>query len=397
MKKILTLIILLLTTNLFAQTWTAHNAGTTSVVISISFPSSDTGYIVTDAAEVRKTTDGASSWTTVATPIPEWNVYFLTGQKGFAYSDSIIYRTVNGGTSWTEVVHDHNIYFTSMVFADQNTGYATGLNYYTTLDSLRLYKTNNGGASWVIVNAVQIFVIETPLFFLSSTTGFWGNNNGINSTTDGGTTFANSWNDPNFTDSPTQIDFPNADTGFVIDPYALAIKTFDGGTTWSPINYPGTSGAQDLHFFTGRKGFVCGGSGPAGWVQQTSDAGASWTPVYTSAYNFYCMDFPNDSVGYVGGDNGTVLKFSGVVTGVSEIENQNSFTIYPNPAKESITINEVSIGSDIYLKNISGQIVRSEKATSANVKLNLKDITPGIYFGEITNGNNRNGKKLVVY
>jgi len=131
-------------------------------------------------------------------------------------------------------------------------------------------------------------------------------------------------------------------------------------------------------------------------VQQTSDEGASWTPSYTSSYTFYCMDFPSDTVGYVGGDNGTVLKYAGVPTGISENKNVDAISIFPNPATESVQLNNVVAGSKIILTDLSGQIVQEETAQNDNVKMNLDNVSPGIYFVKVVSGEEVSTVKLVV-
>src|SRR6185436_8784395 len=107
MKQITTLLFMVLISSFVtAQTWIAHNANSVNLVIAMSFPTADTGYVVTDLSEIRKTVNGATSWTTVTPPAPIWNLYFTTGQKGFVLGDSVLHMTTNGGNTWTESLHD---------------------------------------------------------------------------------------------------------------------------------------------------------------------------------------------------------------------------------------------------------------------------------------------------
>lgn len=108
------------------------------------------------------------------------------------------------------------------------------------------------------------------------------------------------------------------------------------------------------------------------------------------------MDFPSDTVGYVGGDNGTVLKFSGTPNGISENIIFSEINFFPNPAKGSTQINNIDPGCKIILENLSGQTVKSETAENNSEKINLENISPGIYFIRIESENQTVVRKLIV-
>lgn len=81
------------------------------------------------------------------------------------------------------------------------------------------------------------------------------------------------------------------------------------------------------------------------------------------------------------------LIYQDVVTcgpvGMNEIDNNNTISIYPNPANEFLTISLMAESADattIYIINALGEIVLTEKATSSNTTLNTSNLTNGIYF-----------------
>ncbi len=383
---------------LHAQTWTPYNIGTIDDVYAISFPTTDTGYVVTSAPELRKSVNGAVSWTAVTTPSPVSNVCFITGQKGFIAVDSTIYMTVNGGATWTDVLHD-NVNYIHMQFVNQTVGYLTASNIYTSFDSTRLYKTVNGGASWTHVNTVLNYVYENALYFVSPSEGFLAHNNGMSTTTNAGASFSNVWSDPTFSNSPTQMTFPNVDTGYAMDMYGLAIRSVNGGASWSVITNPGAA-PYDLYFINGQRGFVCGGDGfSSGWVQETVDGGATWTPSYTSPLTFGFMDFPNDNVGFVGGQGGVVLKFTNIITGVEQKENERVISVFPNPSGDGrVTIefgNEVCKKVEVY--NNVGQVIQADMIPlSTNNQIAIEGLTPGIYSFRMFFDNEKSEVKQVV-
>ncbi|MEO5644739.1 MAG: T9SS type A sorting domain-containing protein [Bacteroidia bacterium] len=396
MKTILAFTLFILSSSIFAQTWTTHNVGTVDQVFVMSFPTEDTGYVITNFSTLRKTVNGALSWNVVTTPVPVYQVCFLTGLTGFAYADTAVYRTVNGGTSWTIVLHD-NILLSNMNFVNQTEGYLSAFNYFTSADSTRLYKTTDNGINWTVSGRVENYAGEDGLCFLNGNSGFMAYNYGIFSTTNSGSSFNNVWTDVSYMYSPVYMKFPNIDTGYATETDGLVLRSTNSGASWNPVNSPGAA-AYSLYFFNGSKGFVCGGNGiNSGWVQQTTDAGMTWNPSYMSTNSFYCMDFPTSTVGYAGGDNGTVIKYTDGPTEISESQGSNRISIFPNPCDDKITINNILPGSEISVKNISGQFLIEKSTDDYVLKLDVSFFAPGIYFVEVSNHAVTQRQKLVVY
>ncbi len=383
---------------LHAQTWTPYSIGAVDDVYAISFPTTDTGYVVTSAPALRKSVNGAVSWTAVTTPMPVSNVCFINGQKGFIAVDSVIYMTQDGGVTWTNVLQD-NVSYIHMQFVNQTVGYLTASNIYTSFDSTRLYKTINGGTSWMHVNTVLNYVYENALYFVSPSEGFLAHNNGMSTTTNAGASFSNVWSDPTFSYSPTQMTFPNVDTGYAMDMYGLAIRSVNGGASWSAITNPGAA-PYDLYFINGQRGFVCGGNGfSSGWVQETVDGGLTWTPSYTSPLTFGFMDFPNDNVGFVGGQGGVVLKFTNTITGVEAGGNEKIISVFPNPSSDGrVTVdfgNEVIRYVEVY--NSVGQAVFLNKVISKDQgRVTLEGMESGVYYVKVLFEDGGWGMKQVV-
>ncbi len=67
------------------------------------------------------------------------------------------------------------------------------------------------------------------------------------------------------------------------------------------------------------------------------------------------------------------------------IENdETSFNIYPNPAKDIVKISTVgSLSSLVRIYNVMGMMVEEIKVNSNNIEINISDYTPGIYFFNI--------------
>ena len=79
-------------------------------------------------------------------------------------------------------------------------------------------------------------------------------------------------------------------------------------------------------------------------------------------------------------------------------ENQEtSFSIYPNPANENVTISNIEAGSTVTLVDVSGKSVSQQFSNSTSVKLQTSALNSGVYFVRVMNNNGISGtQKLVI-
>jgi para-nitrobenzyl esterase len=89
------------------------------------------------------------------------------------------------------------------------------------------------------------------------------------------------------------------------------------------------------------------------------------------------------------------IKTQGV--GVNNVLAQNDVKLYPNPAKEMVTV-DIAFGSKnvITLMDLSGKIIETIQSNKASINLNLNHLQTGIYFVNIYNENGSITKKLIV-
>jgi len=156
-------------------TWTTTNfpAGTNYQNFRfIEFPNRLTGYVAGTRDTIWKTTDGGVTWNKLPLPTPgvtpqiiysdmfalDANTVFLTGN---GFPRKVVFRTTDGGATWQDITG--NILtlgggnLNAVLFHDINNGYVAG-------PGGVIYKTNNGGASWVMDIAPTSSLFNTMSF-----------------------------------------------------------------------------------------------------------------------------------------------------------------------------------------------------------------------------------------
>jgi hypothetical protein len=83
-------------------------------------------------------------------------------------------------------------------------------------------------------------------------------------------------------------------------------------------------------------------------------------------------------------------------TGISELENALSLSVYPNPNNGAFTIAS-SGNQDIRLVNYSGQVIRQFRLNEQNThQVTVSDLSEGIYFIITDSADSRAVRQKVV-
>ena len=284
---------------------------------------------------VLRTADGGATWYNVSMPNVSSvrNGFFQTPSKGWVFatdasSDTVsLFRTTNGGTTWTAY---HNLPFNggTIQFLDDLNGFVmTGMPDGMHKHFIEIYQTSNGGANWTLKFAVnplettpgvlRLGGIKQGLVFRDLSAGWIGGYSPetgtiyFYQTTNGGT----SWTKQVL---PIPPGYENADlntiapTFFGTNDAVLPVwmttgigqrdlflyVTHDGGATW---NYSTgfARNADRIEFLSTRDAFSWN---RGGFMQATNDGGATWRQI-TSNYNFgetvRDIDFVSTSTGWV--------------------------------------------------------------------------------------------------
>ena len=116
-------------------------------------------------------------------------------------------------------------------------------------------------------------------------------------------------------------------------------------------------------------------------------------------WKIFFSDFEGSSTGKI-----VFNKEALTLSNTSEMEQINSFAIYPNPSNtNNVTIlydfNASNSKGSLEIYDLNGKIVKTENLNSSGFskkEISLNGIVPGIYFVNLTVGNNRISEKLIV-
>jgi len=310
----------------------------------------------------------------------------ITGKEKY-----YLMRTTNGGKNWDSLFIQH--YTKGVFFFDSSNGFAYGRG---------VYKTTNGGTTWDSLKIQPIWggINAYDLSFQNTAKGWMVGARGgiitdagyISRSIDSGKTWQ-------MVDTQTTIGsriiFVDSLIGYIVGsnpPYYNGVikKTTDGGESWS-IQYIPTSWLEDVVFIDDKNGWAVG---DYGYIVHTTDGGENWFPVSSGslAYLYNIFFFNKGRVGYVLGDNGTLLRYV-EPNRVDEKNNTESLSFklsqnYPNPFNPTTIINyEVFESGKLTLKIFN--LIGEEISTLVD-----KEILPGSYsvvwnaknnLGEIVN------------
>lgn len=235
-----------------------------------------------DSAFIKKTIDGGTNWENIySSNMPELHtIYFPSDSIGYAaggYSSisGYILKTTNSGNSWEEIKNAESN-FKSIFFIDPNKGWS--LSHSSFAANSIIWKTSNGGTNWAIDYSQEFL---NSIFFINVSVGWivGGSWDGINAvakvykTTDGGQTWLEVFSDASCA-SFMDIQFLNSQQGWIIGRYGSIYYTTDGGTNWV-LQESGTSWLlKSIYMENENTGWIVGYGG--GTFLKTTNGGVTF-------------------------------------------------------------------------------------------------------------------------
>ena len=345
----------------FAQgSWVRESIPTSRFLKSICFVDSLYGWVAGDSGTIMHTANGGAAWT-VQNAQTSNNIeylYFLNRNLGWASEfnyttvpyGTVLLKTTNGGATWQgQPFPVENIFMSCILFTDSLHGWMGG-------KPNGIYKTSDGGTSWtqaLIDTSTLAFFPVLDIAFYNQQYGYasggildvagviWRTKNG-----------GNSWDaiDPAYAPADEVHKLHLFDSVNVMgaggDPdfgYGVGmIRSTDGGVTWIYHELPIQGNAYDLGFRNASE--VWSPLGAKRKLIYSLDAGVTWTPIPTpDSTSIYKLTFPDSLHGYAAGKDGAFLKYHPlVVQAVTPVTlKQGGFFLsqnYPNPVNHGTTI-----------------------------------------------------------
>lgn len=413
MKQVMIIILLCTGLRSFGQQqpyWHNIPSGTTKKLLSISFGDTATGYIGGVDSLMLKTTDGGQTWhslplTGIAMPVGANDIVdvdFLSAMIGyitltnhqFPYLLGRVYKTINGGSSWT-LADAGNIAAYRTHFLYEGNGFVIGSAFFAG-------NVVSGLHADTLVN-YHNFSLDATSFnlsvdFLNTQTGIVGGDRGqVYRTFNGGT----SW-DTIQTSSDTSIyalRYLNNSTilGATV---GVLIISFDTGRTWQTefnsltFDYP----IAKAIVLSAKDSFIAAGTsittphqGIIYWHDHMSNRRQLVDrPLFDAATS-------TDSIAYAVGDSGLIVtNRTAPIVGIqtpSLLEQQ--LNIYPNPTSGMCTTT-LPVPHTIKVYDILGRLMLTKNKPALKQSLNLSVYTSGTYYLNIETGQGKINRKLVL-
>jgi photosystem II stability/assembly factor-like uncharacterized protein len=289
----------------------------------------------------------------ISVSFPSQNTGYILGDK------SLLLKTTEGGENWYDISLEGTVNYKSTYFLDNYNGFITGASGY-------ILRTSDGGASWDTIPIIE-GVSPGRLHFIDSMTGFMGNTYGdyFLRSTDAGYTWEfiyldSLWQGYHLTGLRFLNDTVGFATIFNYQNYGGVIKTTDGGSSWYPVFSDGLA-TPDQFLFTGPDtGFAYG---PAVYykdvILHTTDQGETWTEVGSCPWSLNSMLFTEDDIGIMFGSVSRIYR--SLNQGLTWQNEYSSF--FTSTFLDAVILNDsviVAGGAAAGGGVLTGSIIRSE-------------------------------------
>jgi photosystem II stability/assembly factor-like uncharacterized protein len=293
------------------QTWTTlTNLPTSDGLKTVHFIDQLNGWVAGANGVIFRTVDGGASWTSLPSNTSETirGIFFFDQNNGWACGDNgTILGTIDGGGSWQPQSSGATSQLNEIQFVSTSTGWVVG-------NSNQLFKTTDGGSSW-IPQTNQGGAMK-GLYMLDAFNGWASSDyNSVKSgvrlvKTTNGTSWSNFYNSGiSSLSTLNDIYFSDTNTGWVVGTGGIIRKTTDAGaTTWAGQNSNTTLELLGVDFIDNTTGYACGRSGI---ILNTINGGTSWQAQYSghSSGTIWEIDMIDATTGFAVGDMG-VIQYS---------------------------------------------------------------------------------------
>jgi hypothetical protein len=295
---------------------------------AIAYDGSGGGASTTD---FTMTTNGGDLWLAgVVLPAGDYGLGNICGLSGTVAYASVFnqagaqdsacgaYKTINGGSTWTQLGHYPISFCNNVIFWNENEGVVLG----DTADGyFEDYYTSNGGTTWTRVPLANYSGLAaqsgeggwTGVVDVVGDTVLFGTNMGnVFISHDKGHTWFGSYSGAStggLNAGVNEIAFKDGTHGLAAHDNGATydlFETSDGGVIWAPVSYSGTCFSTGLAYLPGtaNKYVSTGGATSYSGASYSVDGGHSWTSYDSMAdVQMLSSDFVAGEIGWAGGFN----------------------------------------------------------------------------------------------
>jgi photosystem II stability/assembly factor-like uncharacterized protein len=319
--------------------YTTNERGCARPLQGISFPTGDVGYLLPNQGGLLRTTDGGRSFSQRALPggggIPNALMFRNASDGLLATSGGDIFRTANGGSSWTREF-DGGRELRAVLFTNtQAVVVGDGATFLVSTDGgdtwtqpsndpgapappnddffdiscasatvclangASLYRTADGGRSFTDTGETSALDVNFASAMRAVTVGLEGE---TNVSDDGGTSFSRVGSRLENGGVLTRVRATSTSVAHALgDGAGTLVRTVDGGEGWVDVGVPTASGLVDVWFPNASDGYALDNDGG---LFRTGNGGGTWSILDSGAANPVGVFAPDASHVYVIGLRG---------------------------------------------------------------------------------------------
>jgi len=342
-------------------------------------------FMASDMRPVFKTTDGGQSWTQITPPGNSGGVlvHFFDAMNGAVINRNAVSTTTDGGETWTPVVSPAAPAFAANEFNILNytCNYSAqaGERIWVGTSKGRIYRSLDRGYHWTMKqvaasnDCIMSIAFTDTLHGVASAVGTYSTSSGL----------------------------------ITYYPESKLYVTDNGGDTWTPVADVPVGIVTHLEAVPGAAGHFFGGSyagqfdGDANiWLNSNYLAADAWENTSADSFRLQGAEFLSPTLGYAIGwsaraseaviidgnvfANNYILKWTGNVVPTRDLKDPlHSVSIFPNPVSDWLTIQSADPTAPMFvcLSDWSGRLVFEGEISEP--KLSMKNLPAGAYWLQI--------------